>query len=128
LHFGDNSRAGLITRGLAEITRLGLKLGAKSQTFAGLAGIGDLVLTCTGKLSRNRYVGYQIGKGKSLEEIASKMKMVAEGITTTLSAHQLALREKIEMPISEQVYQILYKKKDPRKGLQKLLSRKLKDE
>lgn len=128
LHFGDNSRAGLITRGLAEMTRLGLKLKAKSQTFAGLAGIGDLVLTCTGRLSRNRYVGYQIGRGKSLEEITSKMRMVAEGITTTLSVHQLALREKVEMPISEQVYQILYKKKDPRIVLQKLLSRKLKDE
>lgn len=110
------------------MTRLGLKLGAKSQTFAGLAGIGDLVLTCTGKLSRNRYVGYQIGRGRSLEGITSKMKMVAEGITTTLSAHQLAKRENVEMPISEQVYQILYKKKDPKKILQKLLSRKLKDE
>lgn len=128
LQFGDNSRAGLITRGLAEMTRLGLKLGAKIHTFAGLAGIGDLVLTCTGRLSRNRYVGYQIGKGRSLEEITSKMKMVAEGITTTLSSHQLAKRENVEMPISEQVYQILYKKKDPKKILQKLLSRKLKDE
>jgi glycerol-3-phosphate dehydrogenase (NAD(P)+) len=125
LEFGSNSLAALITRGIAEITRLGVKLGARSETFAGLAGIGDLVLTCTGNLSRNRYVGYELGKGKKLEEIITGMKMVAEGIGTTLSAHQLAGKEHVEMPILEQVYQMLYNKKDPRSALQDLLARKL---
>ena len=128
LQFGSNSIAALVTRGIAEMARLGMKLGARMETFAGLAGIGDLVLTCTGKLSRNRYVGFKIGEGKSLEEIVSAMKMVAEGITTTLSVHQLARREKTEMPICEQVYQVLYRKKEPRAALQDLMSRKLKKE
>lgn len=128
LQFGANSIAALITRGLSEITRLGVKLGARMETFSGLAGIGDLVLTCTGKLSRNRYVGYQLGKGKSLTEIVSGMKMVAEGITTTISACQLARREKVEMPICEQVYQVLYRNKDPKKALKDLMSRRLKEE
>jgi len=128
LQFGSNSMAALITRGISEITRLGIKLGAKKETFSGLAGIGDLVLTCTGKLSRNRYVGYELGRGKSLAEIVSSMKMVAEGITTTLSARQLAIRNKVEMPISEQVYQVLYKNKEPKKALQDLMSRQLREE
>ena len=128
LQFGDNSRAALITRGLAEIARLGIKLGAKKETFAGLTGVGDLVLTCTGQLSRNHYVGYEIGQGKQLDEIVSHMKMVAEGITTTLSGYQLAQRENVEMPIHEQAYLVLYKNKDPRTALQDLMARKLKDE
>jgi len=128
LEFGHNSMAALITRGLAEISRLGLKLGAERQTFAGLAGMGDLVLTCTGELSRNRYIGVELGKGKSLDKITSEMKMIAEGITTTLSAHQLAARERIEMPICEKIYQVLYENKNPKPALQELLSRKLKDE
>ncbi len=128
LHFGHNSRASLMTRGLAEITRLGLKLGAQRKTFSGLAGIGDLVLTCTGQLSRNRQVGLEIGRGRRLSEIVAEMRMVAEGIPTTLSAQQLAAREGIEMPIIEQVFQILYRKKDPRKALIDLMSRGLKDE
>jgi len=128
LQFGSNSVAALVTRGIAEVTRLGLKLGAKMETFAGLAGIGDLVLTCTGKLSRNRFIGTELGKGKSLAEIISSMKMVAEGITTTLSVHQLTKRERVEMPICEQIYQVLYKNKDPRTALQNLMSRKLKSE
>jgi glycerol-3-phosphate dehydrogenase (NAD(P)+) len=128
LRFGDNSLAGLVTRGLAEITRLGVKLGAKQETFAGLAGVGDLVLTCTGKLSRNRYVGYELGKGRRLDDIVSGMKMIAEGITTTLSGWQLAQRENIEMPICEQVFRILYEEKDPKTALQDLMSRKLKEE
>lgn len=128
LNFGHNSLAALMTRGLAEITRLGLALGAKRDTFSGLAGIGDLVLTCTGRLSRNRHVGYELGKGKPLSKIISQTKMVAEGISTTLSARQLASREKIEMPIFEQVYQILYKKKEPKKALFDLMSRRLKEE
>jgi len=128
LEFGSNSLAALITRGIAEVTRLGVQLGARRETFSGLAGIGDLVLTCTGSLSRNRYVGYELGKGKALKNIVSGMKMVAEGIGTTLSAYQLAQKEKVDMPILEQVYQILYKDKNPRIALQDLMSRKLKNE
>jgi glycerol-3-phosphate dehydrogenase (NAD(P)+) len=126
--FGSNSMAGLVTRGLAEMTRLGVSLGAKKETYAGLAGIGDLVLTCTGKLSRNRYVGIELGKGKTLEEIISGMKMIAEGISTTLSVHQLAQREKVEMPICEQVFDVLYQGKNPKEAFRDLMSRELKDE
>jgi len=128
LQFGTNAIAALVTRGLAEITRLGVKLGAKKETFSGLAGIGDLVLTCTGKLSRNRYVGLQIGGGKTMAEVVARMKEVAEGVTTTLSAQQLAIKENVEMPICEQVYQVLYKDKDPKKALQDLMGRELKQE
>ena len=128
LMFGSNAMAGLVTRGLAEITRLGIKLGARTETFSGLAGVGDLVLTCTGKLSRNHYVGYELGKGKSLDQIESGMKMIAEGISTTLSAHQLALRENVEMPICEQVHKIIYENKDPKAAFQELMSRELKRE
>ena len=126
--YGSNTVAALVTRGIAEMTRLGLKLGARMETFAGLAGIGDLVLTCTGKLSRNRFVGCEIGKGKQLNDIISTMKMVAEGVTTALSVHQLGNREKVDMPICGQIYHVLYKGKDPRKALQYLMSRKLKSE
>ena len=126
--FGSNSMAGLVTRGLAEMTRLGIRLGARQETYAGLAGIGDLVLTCTGKLSRNRFVGAELGKGKTVKEIISGMKMIAEGITTTLSVWQLAQREKVEMPICEQVYRVLYKGKEPKKAFRDLMSRELKDE
>lgn len=128
LQFGANSMAALVTRGLAEMTRLGTRLGAKPETFAGLAGVGDLVLTCTGRLSRNRYVGYELGKGRKLEEIVSDMKMIAEGITTTLSGWQLAQKNKIDMPICEQIFHILYEGKDPRFALQNLMSRKLREE
>lgn len=128
LNFGSNSIAALITRGLAEMSRLGIELGAKKETFPGLAGIGDLVLTCTGSLSRNRFVGYELGKGRSLDEVVTSMKMIAEGITTTLSARQMAQQYKIEMPICEQVYRILYDNKEPRTALQELMMRRLKDE
>jgi glycerol-3-phosphate dehydrogenase (NAD(P)+) len=126
--FGSNSMAGLVTRGLAEITRLGIALGARQETYAGLAGIGDLVLTCTGKLSRNRFIGTELGKGKILDEIIDGMQMIAEGITTTLSVYQLAQREKVEMPICEQVYAVLYQGKDPKEAFRELMSRELKDE
>jgi len=128
LEFGSNPVAALITRGLVEIMRLGHHLGAKQSTFSGLAGIGDLVLTCTGGLSRNRHVGYELGKGKNLDEILSKTQMVAEGIITTLSTYNLSQREGVEMPICDEVYQIIYKEKDPRKAIQDLMSRELKDE
>jgi len=128
LRFGDNARASLITRGLAEITRLGLKLGARRETFFGLAGVGDLILTCAGSLSRNRFVGAELGRGKSLSQIIAGMKMVAEGIATTISTRRLAQREGVEMPISEQVYQILSNGKDPKKAIADLMLRSLKGE
>ncbi len=128
LEYGLNSLAALITRGIAELTRLGKKMGANPGTFAGLAGIGDLVLTCTGKLSRNRYVGHEIGKGKSLNLVLSGMKMVAEGVTTTQSVRDLAKKMNIEMPICEQVYHVLYQQKKPRHALQDLMTRELKEE
>jgi len=128
LGFGLNTRAALITRGLAEIRRLGLALGAQAATFSGLAGMGDLVLTCTGDLSRNRSVGIALGQGKTLDEILNGMNMVAEGVKTTLSAYQLAAKVGIEVPITEQMYQILYQQKDPRQAVTDLLSRDLKAE
>jgi len=128
LGFGSNSMAALVTRGLTEMTRLGLNLGARQETYAGLAGVGDLVLTCTGKLSRNRYVGIELGKGKTLDEIIAGMKMIAEGITTTLSVRQLAQRENVEMPICEQVFSVLHQGKNPKVAFRDLMSRELKNE
>lgn len=128
LGFGTNTRAALITRGLAEISRLGIKLGAKPLTFAGLAGMGDLVLTCTGDLSRNRNVGLKLGQGRKLSEILGQMKMVAEGVKTTFSAHALAKKVQVEMPIVEQVYKVLYEDKDPKQAVNELMSRDLKEE
>ena len=128
LGFGHNTRAALITRGLAEMTRLGLKLGGRAETFAGLAGMGDLVLTCTGDLSRNRTVGIELGKGRDLDEILSGMQMVAEGVKTSLSAYQLAQKLAVEMPIVEQMYAILYQNKDPRQAVSDLMLRDLKAE
>jgi glycerol-3-phosphate dehydrogenase (NAD(P)+) len=126
--FGHNARAALITRGLAEMTRLGLVLDADPLTFAGLAGLGDLVLTCTGDLSRNRSVGIKIGRGLSLEEIVGRMQMVAEGVKTTRSAFELAGQMAVEMPITEQMYEILYNRKNPREVVKALMSRGLKAE
>ena len=128
LGFGYNTRAALITRGLAEMTRLGLAMGARAETFAGLAGMGDLVLTCTGDLSRNRSVGIELGKGRKIAEILDGMNAVAEGVRTTLSTWQLAKRLHVPMPITEQVYQILYEDKDPGRAVTELMLRELKDE
>ncbi|MFC1840978.1 NAD(P)H-dependent glycerol-3-phosphate dehydrogenase [Thermodesulfobacteriota bacterium] len=128
LGFGLNARAALITRGLAEITRLGVAMGANPMTFAGLSGIGDLVLTCTGDLSRNRTLGLQIGKGKSLTEITEGMNMVAEGVKTTISAYELARKIGVDMPIVDQVYETLYKNKDPLAAVKELMTRELKKE
>jgi glycerol-3-phosphate dehydrogenase (NAD(P)+) len=128
LDFGLNSRAALITRGLVEIGQLGRALGGQKKTFSGLAGIGDLVLTCTGELSRNHYVGHELGKGRALADILAGMKMVAEGVHTTLSARRLSRQCGVEMPISEQIYQVLYKNKPPRKALVDLMTRALKEE
>ena len=128
LGYGDNTKGALLTRGLAEISRLGTAMGARSQTFAGLSGMGDLVTTCMSKYSRNRYVGEQIGGGKKLHQVLSTMNMVAEGVNTTLAARLLARAKGVEMPITEQVYQVLFADKDPREAVQDLMHRVAKAE
>jgi glycerol-3-phosphate dehydrogenase (NAD(P)+) len=128
LKYGHNSRAALITRGLAEITRLGLELGARKETFFGLAGIGDLVLTCTAKMSRNYHVGFELGKGRALQEVLADMKNVAEGVATTVSVRDLARRQAVEMPIVEEVYRILHHGKAPQESIRDLMQRALKGE
>jgi glycerol-3-phosphate dehydrogenase (NAD(P)+) len=128
LGLGYNPRAALITRGLAEMTRLGVALGADPLTFAGLAGIGDLVLTCTGALSRNRQLGMEIGQGKRLDELLATRETVAEGVYTTQSAHALASREEIDMPIVAAVYRILFEGSDPRRAIGELMTRELRAE
>jgi glycerol-3-phosphate dehydrogenase (NAD(P)+) len=125
---GFNSRAALITRGLAEMTRLGTSLGARASTFAGLAGIGDLVLTCTGTLSRNRSLGVEIGRGKTLEEARAGKETVVEGVVTTASAIELAAREGVEMPIAEMVYRILFDHYPAKLAAQELMARELRSE
>ncbi len=125
---GNNARAAVITRGLAEMTRLAVKKGANPLTLSGLAGVGDLVLTCTGELSRNRTVGILLGQGKKIDEILSGMKMVAEGVKTSKSVYQLAQRLSVEMPISEKVYQIIYEGLDVKEALYSLMTRTLKSE
>lgn len=121
--FGTNARAALITRGLAEIARLAVRMGAEPMTLAGLAGMGDLVLTCSGSLSRNRHVGFELGKGKKLAQILSEMRQVAEGVRTTKSAWDLAQREGVPMPIVEQVFRVLYEDKDPKAAVWDLMVR-----
>jgi glycerol-3-phosphate dehydrogenase (NAD(P)+) len=128
LGFGYNARAALITRGLAEIARLGVAMGANPLTFSGLAGLGDLVLTCTGDLSRNRSVGVKIGRGESIDEILGPMKMVAEGVRTCRSAYMLSLKKGVDMPITRQVYEVLYEGKAPHDGVRDLMARELKNE
>ena len=128
LGLGYNTRAALITRGLVEITRLGVALGSRAETFSGISGLGDLVLTCTGELSRNRQVGLRIGRGESLAAITGKMRTVAEGIRTTEAAYQLALKHEVHMPITEQVYHILLKGRSVRRSLNELMQRELKTE
>ena len=128
LGLGFNSRAALITRGLAEMTRLGVALGAQPATFAGLAGLGDLVLTCTGSLSRNRAVGVEIGQGRSLAEILTGRETVAEGVLNTQSARALAQRAGVEMPIVEAVHRILFEGTPVRQAVGELMSRALRAE
>lgn len=128
LRYGSNTMAALITRGLAEITRLGVAQGGNPLTFAGLSGMGDLVLTCTGALSRNRSVGVQLGRGRSIDEILAEMKMVAEGVKTTRAAHALAGRLGVEMPITAQVHAVLYEGKNPVAVADELMTRRLRDE
>lgn len=125
---GSNTTAALITRGLHEIRKLGHALGGKHETFAGLAGMGDLVLTCTGSLSRNRSVGIELGHGKNIEEILAETRRVAEGVRTSRSAKELAERAGIEMPIVTEMYRVLYEAESPRNAIQRLMSRALKPE
>jgi len=125
---GHNAMAALITRGLAEMTRLAMAMGGQPQTLAGLAGLGDLVLTCTGDLSRNRTVGVELARGRKLDEIVSSMRMVAEGIKTTNAAVDLAQRWTVEMPISQQMFQVLHSGISPREAIQRLMERSLKGE
>jgi len=126
--YGDNAKAALITRGIAEIRRLGLAMGANPQTFSGLAGIGDLIVTCTSAHSRNRRLGEEIGKGRSLDEVIDEMDMVAEGVRTTQSIHDLAQRHAVEMPITEAVYAILFEGENPEQWVEELMTRSAKRE
>ncbi len=128
LGFGHNARAALITRGLAEMNRLGQAMGAQSSTFAGLAGMGDLVLTCTGDLSRNRTVGFKLGQGMRLADILAEMRMVAEGVKSAESVHLLSKKLGVEMPIVEKAYQILHEDKPARQAVTELMARDLKAE
>lgn len=126
--FGDNTKAALLTRGMVEMIRLGAILGAQQETFAGLSGIGDLIVTCMSKHSRNRYVGEQIGKGRRLEDIIGEMVMVAEGVKTTRSVYQLMKKYDVEMPISEQVNEVLFENKSPMEAVRDLMTRDPKEE
>jgi glycerol-3-phosphate dehydrogenase (NAD(P)+) len=128
LGFGTNSVAALITRGLAEVARLGLAAGASLETMMGLAGMGDLVLTCTGKLSRNRYVGQELGRGRALSEIVSGMHEVAEGVRTTLAVKRLSESLSVEMPITDEVHAVLYEGKTASEAAAALMTRPLRDE
>lgn len=126
--FGDNTKAALLTRGLFEISRLGEEMGAKADTFAGLSGMGDLIVTCMSKHSRNRHVGEQIGRGRSLQDILNEMIMVAEGVKTTRSAYQLASKYDVDMPICEQVYLVLFEGKNPHQAVEDLMQREAREE
>ena len=128
LGLGHNAVAALITRGLAEISRLAVAMGGRPQTLAGLAGLGDLVLTCTGELSRNRMVGIELARGRKLPEIVGGMSMVAEGIKTTQAAVELAARHKVEMPISAEMFEMLHFGLEPREAIRRLMERALKGE
>jgi glycerol-3-phosphate dehydrogenase (NAD(P)+) len=128
LGFGDNTKAALLTRGLAEIKRLASRLGGREETLSGLAGVGDLIVTCMSRHSRNRYVGEQIGRGHSLQEVLAGMVMVAEGVKTTKATVALSHKTHVEMPIAEQVYRVLFYGKDPNKAIKDLMVRKAKKE
>jgi glycerol-3-phosphate dehydrogenase (NAD(P)+) len=128
LGLGHNTLAALITRGLHEMTRLGVTLGGQPRTFAGLAGLGDLVLTCTGGLSRNRKIGLDLAAGRSVADITGETHMVAEGVRNSIAISTLASRNNIEMPITQQMVAVLYQGKDPRKAVEELMTRGLKDE
>jgi glycerol-3-phosphate dehydrogenase (NAD(P)+) len=128
LGFGTNTKAALLSRGLVEISRLGLAMGATHKTFYGLTGLGDLVTTCSSPYSRNRFVGEQIGRGRTFKQIKAHMQMVAEGVPTTKSAHALSLKYKVDMPITKEIYTVLYKNKSPKAAVRDLMTRQKKDE
>lgn len=128
LELGDNVKATLVTRGLVEITRLGVALGARASTFSGLSGVGDLFVTCASRHSRNRSVGYKLGQGTSLDKIKEGMPAVAEGIITTRAAYHLSRKVGVEMPITEEIYRVLYHGKSPREAVQELMLRDPKKE
>jgi len=128
MELGDNTKSALITRGLREIVRFGTYFGAKQETFSGLAGIGDLITTCTSKHSRNRFVGEKLGKGKTLTEILNEMIMVAEGVPTVKAVYEIAKSKSIPMPIVESLYRVLYKEENPEKMIKELMGRELKEE
>jgi glycerol-3-phosphate dehydrogenase (NAD(P)+) len=128
LGYGDNTKAALISRGLVEILRLGVFLGGQRETFFGLSGLGDLVVTCMGSLSRNRLLGEKIGQGKTLEEAQSEVFMVTEGIKATKATYFLAKEHDIQMPITSEVYKVLFQGKDPLAGVSDLMLRRTKDE
>ena len=128
LGLGHNSRAAIITRGLAEITRIAVAMGGNPLTMAGLAGLGDLVLTCTGELSRNRTVGFELGRGRSIDDILKEMKQVAEGVKTARSARDLALKVGVELPICQQVYKIAWEGGSPKAAVAELMGRTAKSE
>jgi glycerol-3-phosphate dehydrogenase (NAD(P)+) len=128
LGYGDNTKAALVTRGLAEIARLGAAMGARRDTFAGLAGVGDLVVTCLSRHSRNRHVGEKIGQGQRLDRVLSEMVMVAEGVRTTRAAVELGRKYDVELPIIESVYQLLFEDRDPREAIVELMTRPLRQE
>ena len=126
--YGDNTKAALLTRGMGEIARLGSAMGAEASTFQGLSGFGDLIVTCLSKHSRNRRVGQAIGEGNSLKTVLNEMSMVAEGVLSAKSIHQLRLKHKVEMPIHEAIYTVLFEAKNPEKAVQELMTRRLSSE
>ena len=126
--FGDNTKAAIMTRGIYEITRLGVKMGAQPRTFAGLSGIGDLIVTCMSRHSRNRHFGEEVGKGRNVEEVLKEMVMVAEGVASSQSVHHLSVKHKIEMPIVSEVYKVLYEGKNAHKATEDLMTRDAKGE
>lgn len=128
LGYGDNAKAALLTRGLAEITRIGVEMGANPLTFAGLAGVGDLVVTATSRHSRNWRAGFMLGEGKSVDEVLSSMGMVVEGIRTTKAAHTISEKYQVQMPIAKQLYNVLFEGLDPRTAVEALMGRDRKTE
>ncbi|MGB2629884.1 MAG: NAD(P)H-dependent glycerol-3-phosphate dehydrogenase [Candidatus Omnitrophota bacterium] len=128
LGFGTNSKAALLTRGLAEISRLGVKMGAEKETFSGLSGIGDLTTTCISLYSRNRWFGEQMAKGRTKENVLSETEMVVEGLSTCKAAYDLSKKYEVEMPITEKIYQVIYEGKDPKVAVKELMTRDLKEE
>jgi len=128
LGFGSNAKAALLTRGLVEIVRLGVAMGAQKETFYGLSGLGDLTTTCVSQYSRNRWFGEEIGKGKKLTDILKETDMVVEGVATAKSAHDLSKKYNVEMPITEEIYKALYENKDPKKAVHDLMTRSPKNE